>query len=173
MENKFKVGDRVKISVNSPWYYSDLPDSTNPINTEGTIKYINKILQKEGLLYITVDWNNSKTNWYREDDLELIGLDNEILKLKTILSDPDSRILTDNDDRIMIHRLCVEFGINLHNIEASDEKSPTRNGQYNELIYKCHKTSLKFLYDLKTKNKDHLVFKDIISEFNKYKNEQP
>ena len=63
-EPKFKVGDRVMISDESQWYNED--DTSNPINTVGTITKIN-----DEYLGIYVDWDNEENNSYDECDLVL------------------------------------------------------------------------------------------------------
>ena len=72
-ENKFKVGDRVKIAKSSQYY--KLNTDSNPRNVVGTITYFSPYS-------ITVDWDNKKSNGYMPYDLVLedsMTL-NEILK---------------------------------------------------------------------------------------------
>ena len=58
----FEVGDRVRIDVSSEFFNEGSP--FNPIDTGGTINEI-----KDRGMPIRVQWDNSMTNTYWEDDL--------------------------------------------------------------------------------------------------------
>jgi ribosomal protein S17 len=66
---KFKVGDRVKITDTSEYWFDG--DSANPKNVEGSIDYINN---SDYSLPIGVKWDNNTHNDYDEIDLELVNI---------------------------------------------------------------------------------------------------
>lgn len=161
-ELKFKIGDKVQIIENDN-------GSVNHIGDIGFIKYVEYDDETELHYSVLVNGREDSGNWHTEYELKLVDdLTEDLKELKDILSNTDTRILTDNHDRIIIHRLCIEFGINLYNIECHDEDSPTRDGSYDKLEYHFRKDETFFGYTFEL-TQTKIIFKDIISKFNKYK----
>lgn len=69
MEYEFKIGDIVKIHVNSEYYNENT--HYNPRNMSGEIVEINGV-DSDDIHNISVKWNNNNKNHYNKDDLELI-----------------------------------------------------------------------------------------------------
>ena len=72
-KNKFKVGDRVKISKSSGYYSGD-KTSSNPKDVVGTVTNYEK---ESGFtpddFTTSVDWDNGTNNTYSDKDLELVA----------------------------------------------------------------------------------------------------
>lgn len=70
---KFKVGDRVKIAKTSPYYGDPYPNSTNPMNVEGTLTDCLRDKTNPNWFPLSVDWDNGQSDNYNITDLELVN----------------------------------------------------------------------------------------------------
>lgn len=73
-KNKFKVGDRVRISRDSKYYDSGI--TSNPTDHDGTVT-------RYDAYAVEVEWDNGTTNDYKDNDLELVTV-NEAIRMQQL-----------------------------------------------------------------------------------------